>query len=96
MGTTKFIDAVKESLGLSGFEKSSKKKAIKSLLKKLHTRKEIIVKSLEKKLDKKEKKEREEELSIISLQIKKGTKLFDKLSVDKGSVTEPLHETKKK
>ena len=89
MGTTKFIDAVKESLGLNNFEKSSKKKAIKSLLKKLHTRKEIIEKLLEKKLDKKEKKEREEELSIISLQIKKGTKILDKLSAGKGSSTEP-------
>ena len=80
MNIVKFIDSVKESLGLDEFEKSGKKKSITSLLKKLNTRKEKIGKSLEKELGKKAKKELKEELDIITLQIKKGEKILDKLN----------------
>ncbi len=80
MSITKFIESVKASLGLNEFEMSGKKKSVKNLLKKLHVKKEKIEKSLEKKLDKKNKKELKEELDIISLQIKKGKKILDKLN----------------
>ena len=76
----KFIENVKVSLGLDEFEKSSKKKSIKSLLKKLNSRKEKIIISLKSKLNEKAKKELEEELDIISLQIKKGDKILQKLN----------------
>jgi len=77
---TKFINSVKESLGLDEFKKAGKKKSVKNLLKKLYARKEKIGKSLEKKLEKKEKKELKEELDIIDCQIKKGKKILDKLN----------------
>jgi len=80
MGIKKFIESVKESLGLDEFEKTGKKKSIKRLLEKLRARKEILNKVPKKKLDKKEKKDLKEELAIISLQIKKGEKILDELN----------------
>jgi len=80
MGIVKFMNRVKESLGLDGFEKSSKKKSIKSLLKKLNKRREDIVDALKEKVTKKEKKELHEELEIVCLHIKKGKKLLKKLN----------------
>lgn len=79
MGIGKFIQSVKESLGLESFEKTTKKKSVKNLLKKLNDKKDIIDKSLTSKPEKKVKKELEEELSIITLQIKKGEKILKKL-----------------
>ncbi|MCK5110469.1 MAG: hypothetical protein KAQ94_03030 [Arcobacteraceae bacterium] len=87
MGVAKFIDSVKEFLGLDKFinqfdklvcEKSDKKKLVKSILKKLKEEEKKIGKSLKKRLIKKEKRELEEELKIISLLIKKGEKILDK------------------
>ena len=80
MGIKKFINGVKESLGLDEFENTGKKKSIKRLLEKLKSRKEILNKVPKKKLDKKEKKELKEELAIITLQIKKGEKILDELN----------------
>ncbi len=80
MGIKKFIESVKESLGLDEFEKLGKKKSIKRLLEKLRSRKDILNKVPKKKLDKKEKKELKEELAIISLQIKKGEMILDELN----------------
>ena len=80
MGIKKFIESVKESLGLDEFEKAGKKKSIKRLLEKLRSRKEILDKVPKKKLDKKEKKELKEELSIITLQIKKGENILDEFN----------------
>ena len=80
MSIKKFIQSVKESLGLNEFEKASKKKSVKNLLKKLRNRENEILKSLKKKLEKKEKKELKEELAIISLQIKNGKKILEKLN----------------
>ena len=82
MGIKKFIESVKESLGLDEFEKAGKKKSIKRLLEKLRSRKEILDKVPKKKLDKKEKKELKEELAIITLQIKKGEKILDELNAE--------------
>jgi hypothetical protein len=80
MGIKKFIESVKESLGLDEFEKVGKKKSIKRLLEKLRSRKEILDKVPKKKLSKKEKTELKEELAIISLQIKKGEKILDEFN----------------
>ena len=80
MGIKKFINSVKESLGLDEFKISGKKKSIKRLLVKLRSRKEILNKVAKKKLEKKEKKELKEELAIISLQIKKGEKILEDLN----------------
>jgi len=55
------------------------KKSIKNLLKKLNHRKEKITISLEKELNEKKIKEKEEELDIICLQIKKGEKLLNNM-----------------
>ena len=88
MGIKKFIDSVKEFLGLdscinpidkSTCEKSAKKKLIKKLLNNLKKEQKKVNKSLEKnRLTKKEKRELKEELRIISLLIKKGEKIIDK------------------
>lgn len=80
MGVAKFINSVKESLGLDEFKKKGKKKSISSLLKKLNARKEKIKKALDKKAEKKVVKELKEELVIISIQIKKGNKILDKFN----------------
>ena len=80
MGIKKFIENVKESLGLDEFKKAGKKKSIKRLLEKLRARKEILSQVPKKKLEKKEKKELKEELAIITLQIKKGEKILDTLN----------------
>ena len=79
MSVKEFISSVKDYLGLDKFQKSSKKKSVKNLLKKLYNREEAILKSLKKKLKKKEKKELKEELDIISVQIKNGKKIQEKL-----------------
>jgi len=81
MGIKKFINDVKESLGLNSFKKSGKKKSIKVLLANLEERKEEI----EKQLAKKSTKALKEELSIIKMQIKKGEKLLTKLEDENGS-----------
>ncbi|RRS30195.1 MAG: hypothetical protein P794_08240 [Epsilonproteobacteria bacterium (ex Lamellibrachia satsuma)] len=80
MNIKKFIENVKESLKLENFETTGKKKPIKRLLEKLEARKDILNKVPKKKLNKKEKKELEEELSIISMQIKKGKTLLKELN----------------
>ncbi len=81
MGIKKFIENVKESLGLDEFKKKSKKKSIKSLLKKLNDKKEKITLALENKnINKKDKKILLEELDIITIQIQNGDKILNKLN----------------
>ncbi len=80
MGIKKFINKAKVFLGLDEFNKSSKRKAIKSLLKKLKEKKVKLTKELDKKLDKKELKEKKEELEIISIHITKGEKILKELN----------------
>ena len=77
MGIKKFIQNVAESLGLDEFKKSSKKKSIKSLLKKLNAKKKAT-ESLTK--TKANKKDIEEELKLLTFQIKKGEKILTKLN----------------
>ena len=80
MGVKRFIEKVIKTLRLSDFKIRGKKKSIKNLLKKLKKRRVKIYKSLESGLSKNEKTELQEELDIISLQIKKGKKILNKLS----------------
>ena len=79
MSIKKFIESVKASLNLNKFEQKGKKKAIKRLLQKLESRKEILARIHKKKLNKKDLKELREEQEIVDLQIKKGKKLLSDL-----------------
>ncbi len=83
MGIKKFIENVKETLGLEDPKKATKKKSIKNILKKLNIKKDKTSKLLGTKLDKKKKKELEEEFQIIVCQIKNGEKILDKLMLSK-------------
>ena len=83
MGIKKFIENVKETLGLEDPKKATKKKSVKNLLKKLNKKKEEVDKLLNTKLNKKEKKELKEELEIIVCQIKNGEKILAKLIIKK-------------
>ncbi|BAF72078.1 hypothetical protein [Sulfurovum sp. NBC37-1] len=85
MGVKKFINSVKELLGLEGFEVEGKKKSIRRLLEKLKSKKEMLEKESKKKMGKKESKELKEELTIISLQIKKGEKILARLNDKKNA-----------
>ena len=78
MGIKKFIKKVKSTLGLNNYEVEGKKKSLKDLIKKLNRRKKRIKKSLEN-ANKKEKKDLNEELEIITCQIKKGKNILHKL-----------------
>jgi len=79
MGFKKFLENVKETLGLESSIKVSKKKSIKSLIKKLIHKKRALKTTLKKNISKQEKIELEEELEIINYHIKKGKKVFQKL-----------------
>jgi len=92
VGIKKFINNVIESLGLDEFENTGKKKSVKRLLGKLKAKKEILENTPRKKLDKKAKKELKEELAIITVQIKKGEKILDRLD----QVKEPKTSKNKK
>lgn len=80
MGVKKFIELVTETLGLDDMKKLSKKKSVKNLLKKLHSKIDVIDKALKAKSDKKKKKELNEERDIILFQIKKGESILKKLN----------------
>jgi len=75
MGIKRFIKTTRELLGLHDEQKESKKKALKSLLKKLIQRK----RELKDILKERSSKELQEELDIVSLQIKKGKKILHEL-----------------
>ncbi len=81
MGIKKFIKNVKATLGLKNYEIEGKKRSLKDLIKKLNERKKNIKKSLEN-ANKKEKKELNEELDIVTCQIKKGKKILYDLYSD--------------
>lgn len=83
MGIKRFITTVTESLGLEVMETTKKKKAIKKLIKSLESKKRELSKFLSKKIDKKRKKELEEEYKIVSIQLKKGSKILQKLNTEK-------------
>ena len=83
MGIKKFINSVKESLGLDDTKKKNKKKSLECLLVKLKDKKEILENTNKKKLDLKEFKGLKEEKAIITLQIKKGEKILKELNSNK-------------
>ena len=76
MNIKKFIKKVQNSLGLGDYKVEGKKKAVKELLKKLLERKREVKKTLEKASDKKNRKDLQEELEIVSLEIKKAKKFY--------------------
>ncbi len=80
MGIEKFIVRVKESFVSNVFQKTRKKESMQRLLAKLRSRKEILNQTAKKTLGKKEIADLNEELAIISLQIKKGEHILKKLS----------------
>jgi len=80
MGINKFINRVKELLELDEFEKAGKKKSVKRLLEKLRARERELNEALSQKPRKKEAKELKEELSIVTVQIKKGEKILKELN----------------
>lgn len=79
MKISKFIQIAKDYLRLGDFKKSSKKKSIKSLLKKLRTKRKEIKKLILEKDKQHSTRELEDELEIVSWQIKKGKELLKKL-----------------
>ena len=83
MNIKKFIKKVQNSLGLGDYKVEGKKKAVKELLKKLLERKREVKKTLEKASDKKNRKDLQEELEIVSLEIKKGKEILSKLYAKK-------------
>ena len=76
MGIKHLIKNVQSTLGLKDFKKENKKKSLNALLKSLKSRKKTIIHALESSLKKKEIKEFQEEIDILSLQIRKGEKLL--------------------
>ena len=92
MNIKKFIENVKASLNIETFEKTGKKKSVKRLLEKLRSRKEKLNNVAKKRLSKKEKKALEEELAIISLQIKKGENILDELNSQDSKISKNKKE----
>jgi len=80
MKTNVFIDNVKELLGIDIDEHKSKKKSVKSLLKKLYAKRKKTLKELS---IRKDDKDLQLELSIIDLKIKKGQKILKKIKEKK-------------
>lgn len=80
MSIKKFINTVKESLGLEVKDSTKKKKALRKLIKKMSSKKSELKKALKKKLEKPEQEELQEEYEIVCIQLKKGTKLLKKLN----------------
>lgn len=83
MGLKKFIKNVKKFLNLGDLEVEGKKKSLKELLKQLNRRKRSIKKQLDSSRDKKEDKEFNEELEILTAEIKKGKAILYKLYTKK-------------
>jgi len=73
-----FMTSIKSSLVLKDLKKENKRKSLKILLEKLNRKQISIIRSLESSLENKELKE---ELSIISLLIKKGNSQLANLSL---------------
>ena len=78
MGMKKFIERVVGYFNLDDYEVSNKRKSVKKLLKKLKKLRLKLCQEKKQESDQKRIKELEEELSIVSLQIKKGKKLLNK------------------
>jgi hypothetical protein len=80
MKVKKFIEDIKEYLGLEEFEKIDKKRAVEILLDNLETKYEQIIQKLQKKPEDKDLKE---EVDIISLHVNKAKKILKKFNSEK-------------
>ncbi len=80
MKIKKFLDKVKDFLKLDNFQKSNKKKSVENFVKKLKIKKKQLSKAIKKELLKKKRKDIQEELDIVFLQIKKGKAILKKLN----------------
>ena len=74
MGVKKFIHNVLESLNMDDFELKSKKKSLKTLLRKLKKRRVKLLRELEFQSNQDKRVPIKEELEIITFHIKKGKK----------------------
>ena len=74
MGVKKFIHNVLESLNMDDFELKSKKKSLKTLLRKLKKRRVKLLRELEFESNQDKRVPIKEELEIITFHIKKGKK----------------------
>ena len=83
MGVKKFTRDVANSLGLNNLVVSSKKKSLKDLIKKLKKRRLENFASLREVSNHINYIELQEEIDIISVQIKKAEKILNKLSDNK-------------
>ena len=77
----RFMVQIKESFQLDKLHKTSKREAMERLLVKLRSRKETFNNISKESLGKKDLEELKESLAIITLQIKKGEHILEKLSV---------------
>jgi hypothetical protein len=80
MGIKKFIVQVKESFQLDKLQKTRKRESMQRLLAKLRSKKETFNNIAKETLGNKEIAELKENLAIITLQIKKGELILEKLS----------------
>jgi len=79
MGVKKFIQNVLESLKITDFEITSKKKSLKALLSKLKKKRVDVLRELKNESSDKKIKELNEELELITLHIKKGKNRLEDL-----------------
>jgi len=81
MGIKKLWVHLKVSLHSDRFKKASKRKSMQRLLAKLKSKKEICHNISKETLDKKDLADAKENLAILTLQIKKGEHILEKLSI---------------
>ena len=83
MSVENFVKTVVSHLNIDDFTSSSKKKSIKTLLKKLKNKRLKILKQMKKEKEKERLAQLKEDLEIMSVQIKKGKKLINTLKKKK-------------
>lgn len=71
MGAKKLIDKIADFLNLKDFQISSKKKALKELLKKLKERRVTLLRLLKEECEESKIEELQDELKLLNLHIKK-------------------------
>ena len=76
----KFILLIKESFQFYKLQRTSKRESMERLLAKLRSKKETFNNTAKETLGKKDLEELKEDLAIITLQIKKGEHILEKLS----------------
>lgn len=81
MGIKKLLLHIKESFQLDKLQNTRKRESMQRLLTKLRSKKEAFNHIAKETLDKKDLAELKEDLAIITLQIKKGEHILEKLSV---------------